>query len=529
VKKLQELYGDPIPLTRIALPLLTVILLCLTIVGYAFYPISSRPLPRSANSMAGIYPTYPKVNYGSGDQAKLIKRGEYIAKSGDCLACHTNTAKKGQAFAGGLPIKTPFGTFYSPNITPDEKNGIGKWSLTDFARALRSGRAPNGSNYFPVFPYAYYNKLSDQDVGALFAYLKVVPKANKENQDNEVPFPFNVRFFQYFWKALFFYPYDEALKFDPTKSPAWNRGAYLVEGPGHCAMCHTPINSFGGSKRRYHLTGAFVDGYWAPNITGEGLQDSSTKEIVQVFKEDVLINDAGQVAGPMRQVNHDSLQFMTDKDLFAIATYLKSVKSRQPLTSPTKVYADANVIHGKAVYFRVCAMCHAEGLAGAPRIGDEANWFKRLSDNHLNGLYRHSTNGYNNMPVRGGCTGCSDRDIESAVLYMLKESLNREQYKNMAHIKPKAKTSTATAEKIYNKHCSVCHNSGDLGAPKIGDKAEWAPRIKKNMDVLIHNTMVGSTKKPAKGGCKYCSTSEVIAAIKYMVNKSKTKGDYSQW
>lgn len=531
MNKSQEEHGKTSStLSRIAF--YSIIFICLFIFAssntYAWHPITKREMSKSAKSFAGIYPEYPKIDYGTGDQAKLIKRGEYIARTGDCIACHTNASNGGDAFAGGLPIKTPFGTFYSPNITPDKQYGIGKWTDDDFINAMHNGKSPSGANYFPVFPYLYFSKLSQQDLRSLFAYLRAVPASATKNKQHDVPFPFNVRFAQYGWKILFFYRHDDMFKHDPKHSPEWNRGAYLVEGAGHCGMCHTPLNTLGAPKWQYYLTGAFVNGYWCPNITGEGLKDSSHESIANVFKSDELLNDAGIVAGGMAEVNHNSLQHLTDADLLAIATYLKSVKSEQPLGVKAS-YKKPTLVRGREVYYKACYTCHQEGLAGAPVLGDGANFVERLRARHLNGLYRHAINGYNSMPIKGGCVTCSENDIEAAVDFILDESLSRAQKQELANPQPRPKPTIAEGKQIYQSHCAVCHDKGALGAPVLGDKQVWEPLIAKNMDTLIHNTLVGSHKMPRKGGCKYCSTSEVIAAVKYMVQESKVDGDYSLW
>ena len=177
----------------------------------------------------GYYPAYPPTTPATGDQAELIKRGEYLAKTGDCIACHTNVKGGTPAFAGGLQIDTPFGTFYSPNITPDKKTGIGNWTEEDFIRALKKGRDPKGRNYFPVFPYIYFANTTDDDAKALYAYFMNIPAV--EQQNKPLPFPFNVpgaRTSLWGWNLLFFYPMPE-LKYDPDQSAEWNRGKYLVD------------------------------------------------------------------------------------------------------------------------------------------------------------------------------------------------------------------------------------------------------------------------------------------------------------
>jgi cytochrome c5 len=491
--------------------------------------MSQHKLEGDAKSNMSLpYPEYPKVDYGVGKHATIVKRGEYLAKMGDCISCHTDSQHGGAAFAGGLPIKTPFGTFYSPNITMDKKTGIGQWSSKNFYNALHHGKKPDGSNYFPVFPYLYYNKISQQDVQAIWTYLQAVPAVEKKNRAADVPFPFNVRFAQYFWKAMYFYSDNDGFKYNPNRSREWNRGAYVVNGLGHCGMCHTPMTFLGGPKRSQFLTGAFIDGFWAPNITEAGLQSASKQNIVDVFRQDELINDAGQIAGPMREVNHESLQQLTDQDLAAIATYLKTVKSQQPLGLKASHHKPA-LSRGKQVYRRACILCHQQGVAGAPRIGDSANWGGRVKSNGIFKLYRHAVNGFNAMPAKGGCVTCSDEDIESAVDYLVQKSLSEAQLEMLAQPKAIKRASLQDGKEIYNSHCAACHQKGALGAPITGDKKAWAPLIRKNMDVLIGTTIKGNAKMPAKGGCKYCSNSEVIAAVKYMVQQSRTHGDYQLW
>ena len=193
---------------------------------------SQAATPQNHENPAVHSGLYPKYNVKSGQDRKIIEKGEYLAKLGDCIACHTKDHDK--PYSGGLGIYTPFGTFYAPNITPDKKFGIGGWTLEEFTNALRHGKAPDGSNYFPVFPYLYYNRITDEDMKALKAYFDAIPAISEPSQEHEVGFPFNIRFLQYFWKILFFYPYEGVYTPDMTKSEKWNRGAYIVEGLAHC-------------------------------------------------------------------------------------------------------------------------------------------------------------------------------------------------------------------------------------------------------------------------------------------------------
>lgn len=381
-----------------------------------------------------FYPAYPATTPANAQQKELIDRGEYLAKMGDCIACHTDVKAGTGAYAGGLPLETPFGTFYSPNITPDKETGIGNWTEQDFIRALKEGRDPQGRNYFPVFPYIYFSKITDDDAKALYAYFMSIPPIHLPNKS--LPFPFGVpgaRFTLWGWNVLFFFPDKAPIEYHADQSPEWNRGKYIVDGLGHCSMCHTPLSPLGAPKQRYYLTGGFVDGYWAPNITKWGLISASHNDVMDVFKHDKLINHAGPVAGPMAEVNHDSLKYLTDADMLAISTYIKTVESEEPL-GVTPSDAAPSLARGRQVYITACVICHQDGAMSAPLIGDASNWYARLKDNGLQNLYRHAIDGYNSMPPKGACVTCSDNDVIAAVDYLLDESLTRAQaYDLKAH------------------------------------------------------------------------------------------------
>lgn len=474
----------------------------------------------------GYYPTYPTTTPAQGAQQEQIKRGEYLAKMGDCIACHTDVKSGSPSYAGGLSIDTPFGTFYSPNITPDKETGIGKWTEQDFINALKKGRDPLGRNYFPVFPYIYFAKMTDDDARDLYAYFMSIPAVKLENKP--LPFPFSVpgaRSSLIGWNLLFFFPLDTSVEYQKDKTAAWNRGQYIVDSLGHCSMCHTPLNPLGAPKSRYYLTGGFIDGYWAPNIGKYGLESASHEEVANVFKHNQLINNAGPVAGGMAEVNHNSLMHLTDEDQLAIATYLKTVESEEPNGLPPS-NSPPSLLRGKQVYLQACVLCHQDGKMSAPLIGNAPNWFERLKTSGLTGMYRHAIHGYNSMPVKGACVTCSDNDIISSVDYILNESLTRSQWIELKA--GGAKKFPSSGINVYNENCSVCHNDGKSGAPRIGDKAVWKPIIDKNMDVLFDNTINGK-KHPKNGGCDKCTTDEVIEAIKYMVNQSTTEGNYSLW
>lgn len=493
--------------------------------------LQAEPVPTEKKVMEplidGYYPAYPATTPASGEQQDLIKRGEYLAKMGDCIACHTDVKKGTGAYAGGLPIDTPFGTFYSPNITPDKETGIGNWTEQDFIRALKDGRDPKGRNYFPVFPYLYFSKMTDDDARALYAYFMNIPAINLKNRS--LPFPFGVpgaRFTLWGWNLLFFFPEENSVEYDAEQSPEWNRGKYVVDTLGHCSMCHTPLNVFGAPKNRYYLTGSFIDGYWAPNITKYGLESATHSQVADVFKDNTLINNAGPVAGPMAEVNHNSLSHLTEADRLAIATYLKTVESEERYGVATPDNSPPSLARGKQVYMKACLICHQDNKMGAPVIGDSANWYMRLKNSGLTGLYRHAIHGYNSMPVKGACVTCSDNDIISAVDYLLNASLTRAQWSDLRQ--GGAEKYPANGINIYKENCSVCHDEGKLGAPKVGDKAIWAPIIAKNLDVLFENTING-VDHLKNGGCEQCTTDEVIEAVKYMVSQSKEEGNYTLW
>lgn len=499
-----------------------VILSFLNVSVYSAVEGDKRPEPL----IDGYYPSYPPTAKATDpENQRQIERGEYLAKMGDCIACHTDVKGGTPAFAGRLPLATPFGTFYSPNITPDKKTGIGNWTEQDFIRALKDGRAPQGYNYFPVFPYLYFSNASEDDLRALYAYFMSIPPVELPNKPQ--PFPFNVpgaRLSLWGWNLLFFFTSPD-VQYDADESPQWNRGKYIVDGLGHCSMCHTPLSIFGAPKMRYYLTGTFIDGYWAPNITQYGLHAVNHADIADVFAHGQLLNQAGPVAGPMAEVNHNSLSYLTEADRLAIATYLKTVISHEQFTIlPSE--KQPTLKRGKQVYINTCIMCHQKGQMSAPLIGNSANWFSRLKEAGLNGLYRHTINGYNSMPIKGSCVTCSDNDIIAGVDYILNKSLTRSQWLDLqSH---GAKKYSANGKTVYEENCAVCHTEGKLGAPKLGDKAVWKPLIDQNLDDLVE-IVTKSKHHPVQGGCSHCTTGEIIEAIKYMVSQSKTEGNYSLW
>ncbi|RDK04310.1 alcohol dehydrogenase [Paraburkholderia lacunae] len=289
----------------------------------------------------------------------IVKRGEYLARAGDCVACHT--APRGKLFGGGLAMETPFGTLYSPNISPDAQYGIGTWSEEAFFTMMRTGRTPDGKLLYPAMPIAQYTKVTREDSNAIFAYLKTVPPVRQPNHKHTLRFPFNQRKLLYGWRTLYFR--EGEFQPDPTKSVEWNRGAYLVEGLGHCTMCHTKINMLGGSSQSEQFAGGLipVQNWYAPSLTSDkdgGLGDWTIKDIVDLLQAG--ISDRGAVYGPMAEVTYHSLQYMTDADVKAMAAYLKTLpdndrgrKSGPSAPTSTNVFA-----LGEKLYADKCALCH---------------------------------------------------------------------------------------------------------------------------------------------------------------------------
>ena len=479
---------------------------------------------------------YPKVDLSKGNPA-LIKKGAYLVRLGDCISCHTATTPGAKPFAGGLGMKTPFGTFYTPNITPDKETGIGNWTDAELIKTFHDGIGPGGKHLFPVFPYLYFSNVTKQDIIAIRAYLNAIPAVHQPKRKNDVPFPFSWRFLQVGWRILFFDFRHHGFKYDPTKSQAWNRGAYIVNGLGHCGMCHTPIDKLGGPKNEYFLRGNFVGGYYAPDITGDALKHYTVQDVASVFLKGKMLGNAGVVQGPMEEAVHDSLQYLTHDDAIAIATYLKTVKSKPlPGASVPNVAAGSakggiDLAAGKKIYESKCSVCHATGAAGAPKFGNVADWAPRIKLG-MKALYHNAIHGINSMPPKGTCMSCSDQQIKDAVSYMVDHSkAGAAGATTSSAPKGKApeKTTLARGKKIYEAHCAACHKAGLMGAPKTGDKVTWRPIIKKGMPTLFTHTIKGFGKMPVMGGCKACNDGDIISAVKYMVNQSKESGNYQLW
>jgi mono/diheme cytochrome c family protein len=294
----------------------------------------------------------------------MIARGKALAEAGDCASCHT--ADPARPFAGGKRIDTPFGGIYSPNLTPDRDTGIGAWSDADFTRALRYGIAPDGSSYYPAFPYTYFTRMTKDDTLAIRAYLATLTPFNNPAKPPELRWPLNYRVLMRAWNYFFFKP--GLFEPDQSKSVAWNRGGYLVTGLGHCGACHTPKNVFGADKDELAFSGSQVGGWFAPRLDGAergGLKSWSVEDIAEYLQSGR--NARSHADGPMAEVAANSTSKMSDKDVRAMAVYLKGLPPGPPEPAVTPP-PEAEIKAGQAVYARLCIACHEADGSGAPRI-----------------------------------------------------------------------------------------------------------------------------------------------------------------
>lgn len=287
-----------------------------------------------------------------------IERGAYLARAGDCIACHT--ARGGVAYAGGRALETPFGRFYGPNLTPDVDTGIGAWSADDFWNALHNGIARDGRLLYPAFPYTNYTKVTRDDSDALFAYFRSLAPQRQPNRPHELGFPYNSQALLAGWRLLYFKP--GVHESQPTRGAEWNRGAYLVEGLGHCSACHSTRNQFGANGDG--LDGGMIPtlGWYAPSLTSgteAGLGDWDKEHIVALLGTG--ISPRGSATGPMAEVVARSLQHLTQDDLGAMAGYLQSLPAAaasQPARVPPA--SEQVLAEGGRIYAASCAQCHGD-------------------------------------------------------------------------------------------------------------------------------------------------------------------------
>jgi mono/diheme cytochrome c family protein len=382
-------------------------------------------------SNPAIDPGTPPANTDYPPQ--VIEQGKTLAAAGYCDTCHTPPG--GLAYAGNYEMHTDFGTIYSSNITPDIETGIGSWSLAAFSRAMRTGISRNGEHLLPAFPYEHFNKMTDDDITAIYAYIMTsVPAVKQVKKDNSIPFPLNIRSLQAGWKLLF--ADNNAFKTNADKSAQWNRGAYLAEGIAHCGACHTPRNALGGEQYGNMYQGAPIDGWIAPSLTS-----TSTSPIpwrAEDFYEYLTTGNSpfhGSAAGPMAPVMHKGLSALPDSDIKAISAYFadlagtnetdaaQSNKTLQSALSAQHQQPDQRINEGARLYATACQACHYssdELVKGRPLITIGSATHLDEPTNLINVILDgvRSDQGISGVVMPGFRDALSDEDISSIAAYL---------------------------------------------------------------------------------------------------------------
>lgn len=306
----------------------------------------------------------------------LVARGAYLARAGNCANCHT--ARGGAPYAGGMGIETPFGTVFATNLTPDPRTGLGQWSATAFWRALHQGRSNDGRLLYPAFPYPYYTRISREDSDALYAYLQSLAPVHQPNRPHALSFPFNTQAALAVWRALYFQP--ETYAFSPSRSTQWNRGAYLVQGLGHCGACHSARNWMGATSRAAEFGGAVMpsQAWYAPSLLARqeaGTAPETAQHTITLLRTGV--SPYGSAMGPMADVVFRSTQYLNEFDLQSITAFLQDLPSREFPPPHAPPAASTTMDRGKHLYGQHCKACHGdsgEGATGvyAPLAGNRA-------------------------------------------------------------------------------------------------------------------------------------------------------------
>lgn len=324
-------------------------------------------------------PALQTVDIATLKDPALITRGAYLARAGDCGVCHTEQG--GQAYAGGRAVVTPFGDVVAPNITPDNATGVGRWRFTDFWRALHSGMGRHGELLYPAFSYTAFTKVHPEDALAIFAYLRSLPPVSQPSLRPNIKFPYSVREILAGWRTLYFR--QGQYQPDTRQSVAWNRGAYLVQGLGHCNECHDARNALGGFAGNPPLSGGEIraQNWYAPDLSTRqngGLQGWAGKDIVDLLKTGQ--SSKGVAFGPMAEVVSKSTQYLNDDDLQAIATYLQSLPSRAVDAPKQNIGNKALVDQGETIYAQQCNHCHRRDGNGVPGIYPPLNGSASVND-----------------------------------------------------------------------------------------------------------------------------------------------------
>jgi len=344
---------------RVRVIVIALVLLALTAAGWWLFGSGKRQ---------PVSPSASKVDAATLKDPVRIARGEYLSAVGDCASCHT--AQGGARFAGGRVLPTPFGNIPAPNITPDRETGLGDWSFEDFWQALHSGVGRHGELLYPVFSYTSFTKVSRDDALAIFAYLQSLTPVHQPAKPLGLEFPYNVRNSLKPWRALYFR--EGEFQPDASKSEAWNRGAYLVQGLGHCNECHAPRDALGGMQNNPAPIGGEIpaQNWYAPDLSTQangGLAGWSEQDIIDLLKTGQSAR--GTAFGPMAEVVAQSTQHMSEEDLRAMATYLQSLPPRA-VVEAEKPMLDTRAIlaQGAKVYAERCEDCHGKDGNGVARI-----------------------------------------------------------------------------------------------------------------------------------------------------------------
>jgi mono/diheme cytochrome c family protein len=366
------------------------------ILGVARLAMSQGAPSLPAHAVAAALPTQLLTQSipDSSANAAQLRRGQYLVAAGDCMSCHLREG--GEPLAGGLGLKTPFGVIYTPNITSDKETGIGNWTGDEFYRAMHDGIDDEGKNLYPAFPYPWFRLVSREDDDAIFAFLKTTAAVSYTPPMNDLSFPLQFRFTVKGWNLLYLKSHDFTA--DANQSPEWNRGAYLVNGLGHCGGCHTPKNSLGADKSKQQFDGGTLENWVAPDLTANnrtGLGTWSVDDVAEYLRNGR--NAHAGAAGAMADVITYSTSLMSDADRHAMAVYLKS---QEP--SPDKANAPPNpaaMRRGAEIYSDACASCHLENGVGQPR------YFPPLGPNAM--LQQADPMGLEHLILAGGRIGIS--------------------------------------------------------------------------------------------------------------------------
>ena len=380
---------------------------------------------------SSIDPIKPLVTANYSPQ--VIQQGKVLAAAGYCGTCHT--PPDGKAYAGNYEMHTEFGTIYSSNITPDVETGIGSWSEEAFARAMRTGVSRDGRHLLPAFPYEHFNKMTDNDITAIYAYIMTsIPAVKQVKKENGIPFPLNIRSLQAGWKLLF--ADTDAFEINNDKSAEWNRGAYLAEGIAHCGACHTPRNSLGGEQYNKMYEGAAIDGWIAPSLTSTSKSPIPWRS--EDFYEYLTTGSSpyhGSAAGPMAPVMHKGLSALPDTDIKAISTYFADLAGTQETDSHesnSRLLAalaaqhqqtDQRIDEGARLYATACQACHYSSdtlvkgrplitIGSATHLNDPTNLINVI----LDGV--RSDQGISGVVMPGFRDALTDEDISKIAAYL---------------------------------------------------------------------------------------------------------------